>query len=234
MVGLGIQGLIHGAFTPIWFGVPRGVAGRDLLAYLCALISLASGLGLLVQRTSAIASRGLLTWLLAWLLVVRVPSVILFPVGIGSWWGFGDTAVMAAAAWVLYANGDKGQRIAKMLYGLGLVPFGVAHFTNLKDTVVVIPDWLPFHVALAYLTGAAFIAAGAAVMSGVYARLAATLSTLQMGLFTLIVWVPIVVAGPSDSQWAEFVNSWSLTAAGWVVADSYRGTRWLAMGNRSA
>src|SRR6185369_11154215 len=55
MIALGIQGLIHGQLTAVWQPVPKGVPAREALAYLCALISLASGIGLLFRRTAATA-----------------------------------------------------------------------------------------------------------------------------------------------------------------------------------
>ena len=219
MIGLGILGLVQGAFTPTWTGVPRRVPGREVLVYLTAIVSLAGGLGLLWQRTAVAAARVLAIAFLLWLLF-RAWHFFLEPPSVAIWWACGDSLVMLGAAWVL--SGDKGLRFARAVYGLGLIPFGVAHFTFLERTVSLVPGWLPWHTGWAYATGIAFIAAGVAVITGVYARLAALLVTLQLALFTLIVWVPIVAAHPTASDWTEFVSSWTLTAAAWVVADSYR------------
>lgn len=249
MIWLGVMGLSKGDFVQVWQPVPRWVPAREALAYLCAFLSLASGIGMLWQRTAAVAARVIFASLMVWLLALRLPNLFFQTPVVLVAWTFGSTAVMVAAAWVLYVwfagdgdrqrlgrfAGDTGVRIARALYGLSLIPFGLAHFLYLDATTVLIPQWLPWHAAWAYLTGAAFIAAGLAVTFGVFGRLAAALSTLQLGLFGLIVWVPRVVAGTvNEFQWGEFVVTCALTAGAWVVADSYRGTPWLAMGKRSS
>lgn len=243
MIGIGILGLIRGDFTAVWDPVPKGLPARDLLVYLCAFISLACGIGLLLRRTAVLAARVLLGYSLLWLLLLRVPSV-LFSFAVDSWWSACKTAVMTAGAWVIYVwfaadwdkqrlgfvAGDNGLRIARVLYGLALIPFGIAHFLYLKQTTVLVPGWLPSPVFWAYFTGGAYIAAGVAIVIGVFAWLAALLSALETGMITLLVWVPIAVAGqPNAFQWGEIVVSVALTAAAWVVADSYRSLQKLSL-----
>jgi len=241
MIALGILGLIQRDFTPIWVPAPKSVPAREVLVYLSAIVSLVAGIGLLWQRASAVASRVLLGFLLAWLLLVNVPYFFLDP-GMELTWAACQTAVMVAAAWVLYvrfagdrdaqrigfATGDTGLRIARALYGLALIPFGISHFTYLERTTSMVPAWLPWHLAWAYFFGCTFIAAGLAVVIGVYARLAAALSVLQLAMFTVLVWVPVIAGRPTASDWSEFIVSWALTAAAWVVADSYRGMPWVS------
>ncbi len=221
MIWLGAMGLSKGTFVQVWQPVPGWVPAREPMAYLCAFISLTSGIGLLWRRTAAVAARVLFVSLMVWLLVLRLPNLFFQTPVVLVAWSFGSTAVMVAAAWVLYVwfatdrdrqrfglvADDRGVRIARALYGLSLIPFGLAHFMYVDATTVLIPSWLPWHVAWAYFTGAAFIAAGLAVTVGVFARLAA--------------------APVNDFQWGEFVVTCALTAGAWVVADSYRGTPWL-------
>jgi uncharacterized membrane protein len=239
LIVIGVMGLIKGNFAAIWNGVPSGFPAREVLAYVCALISIASGVGLLWQRTAPTAARVLFGYLLLWMLLVKGRYIVLAPMVEGSYQSCGETAVIVAAAWVLYASfatswdrrafafavGDRGVHLAQRLYGLSLIAFGLSHFVYVELTTPLVPAWLPWHGAWAYITGSAFLAAGVAILSGIYARLAATLSMLQLAVFTLVVWVPMVVAGHiSAAHWVEFVVSFVVTVAAWVVADSYRGT----------
>jgi uncharacterized membrane protein len=243
LIALGIWGWASHDLTPIWQPVPKDLPARELLSDLCALISLATGIGVLWKRVAGSAARVLLAYLLLWSLIFKGRFIFLAPLQEATYQSCGENAVLVAGAWVLYAwfatdwdrkrlsfaIGERGVRIARVIYALAMIAFGFSHFAYLNLTAPLVPDWLPGHVGWAYFTGATYLAAGAAILFGVYARLAATLSVLQMGLFTLLVWVPRAMSGDiSNFQSGEFVVSWALTAAGWVVADSYRGMPWFA------
>lgn len=247
LIGIGITGLVTGRLGSIWQSVPQGVPARRALAYLCACVSLACGAGLLFKRFAGLAARALFAYLLLWLLLVKGYYIVTSPTVEVNYQSAGETAVLAAGAWVLYAwfadgwdrrhlrlaVGENGERHARVLYALALIAFGLSHFAYLELTAPLVPAWLPAHVFWAYFTGGAYLAAAAAMLTGVLARLAAALSALQMGLFTLLVWVPLALSGHlAVGQWGEFGASWALTAAACVVVDSFRGTPWLPGGKR--
>src|SRR5262245_29365215 len=137
MIALGIMGLVTADFTQIWQPVPKWVPGRAIVAYLCALLSLGCGIGLLWRRSALVASRVLFASLSIWLLVLRLPNLFYQAPLVLVAWTFGSTAVMVAAAWVLYiwfagerdrsrlgfVTGSGGLRVARTLYGLSLIPF---------------------------------------------------------------------------------------------------------------
>ena len=223
MVALGILGFVYGDFAMVWQEVPNWVPGRELLAYLCAAIMLLCGVGLMLPRTARLASGVLLLYLVLWLLLLRVPKVLAAPGVVVAWSGCGETAIYVAAGWVLFG----GIRGASLLYGLALIPCGLAHFAYAKETAEFIPEaWIPWHLGWTYFTGTAFLAAAIAILSRARpAALAATLSAVMMGVFTVMVWIPRVWGAPHERlQWTGLLISSALAAAGWAVADSYRRT----------
>ena len=244
ILGLGLLGLVQGEFGTFAQPIPKSWPAREALDYLCSCICMASGLGLLWKRTAASAARLLLAYLLLCMLLFNMRLIILHPLVEVVYQNWGQTGVMVAAAWVLYAwfatdwdrrhlglaTGDGGVRIARVFYGLSLIGFGFSHFAYLDNTTMLVPAWLPGPVFWAYFTGVAYLAAGAGILTGVFARLAASLSALQMGLFLPVVWVPVLMAGKVTAfRWGEIVGTVALTAGAWVVADSYKGMPWLAV-----
>src|SRR5882724_8570417 len=156
LIAIGILGLVKSEYAAIWDGVPKAFPARETLPYVCALVALACGLGLLWPRTAALAARVLLAYLLLWMLVFKGRYLLLAPLEEGSYQSTGENAVIVAGAWVLFtwfatdwdrkrlgfATGDSGLRIARVLYGLALIAFGLSHFFYLQFTAPLIPTWL--------------------------------------------------------------------------------------------
>ena len=233
VIVVGIHALVTHTVVGVWGPVPRFVPAPASLAWGVGVVMATCGFGLLWRRTTLVAARVLLTWLLLWLLLARLVEAAMAPAVEGYWSGCGETLVLAAAAWLLmarqaddgaarrpaFACGPRGRVIARVLYGLALVPFGLAHFVYLKETMSLVPAWLPWPRGWALLTGAAYLAAALALLTGVRARLAAGLAAWQIGAFTVLVWLPIVASGRADaSACSETVISLALTAAACVIA----------------
>lgn len=198
------------------------------LGYASAVIAAATGLGLLVDQTARISIRMLLPFLLLWTLS-RVPVTILDPGREISWFAIGEIAVLAAAAIVLHiwltstqSTPTRAVRFAQILFGLSVVTYGLSHFFEFAArTVSLVPAWLPYRTAWADIAGAGQIAAGLGVVFSVYPRLAAAAEAAMLSIFTLAVWVPAVIAKPHDaSNWEEFLLTFALAGASWVVTES--------------
>jgi len=223
MIALGIIGFIYGDFAQLWKFAPAWMPAHEVLAYACSTIMLVCGIGLLFKPTQALAARVLFPYWALIVLALKLPVVIKHPLVEVTYQSMSEIIVVMTGAWVLFAADDKrALRTAQLLFGLALIPLGLAHFFYLKLTAPIIPSFIPFHTFWAYFTGAAQIAAGIGILLGILPRLAATLDTILLASFTFVVWIPMIVApGPKGATWSEFTISWAVTAAAWVVAASF-------------
>ncbi|MDE2306388.1 MAG: hypothetical protein KGL34_12555 [Gammaproteobacteria bacterium] len=235
-IAIGAAVLLTGRPGPIFAPLPPLFAAHAApIARLCGCVVLFGGIGLLWRRTVAAAAGLLLVHLLGWFMLGRLRLVVSSPGVEASYQACGESMVLIAGVWVLYAGFARrtdrwwgyagaagGLRAARALYGLALLAFGLSHFVYLGLTAPLVPRWLPWHEGFAYATGAAYLLAGLAVLLGRRARLAATLAALQMAGFTALVWVPrIAHRGASLDSIDEFTVSWCLTVASCLVTASY-------------
>ncbi len=203
---------------------------HDAFATVIRVVLLAGGLALLIPQAAAPASLALTAVLLARLLVVQLPVIAKNPLVEVNYESLGENMIEIAGAWIVYSMTKAGWlagyghvRLGQIIFGLALLPIGLSHFFYLDHTAELIPSWLPFHVPLAYFTGAAHFAAGIAVLIGVFAALAATLEAVMVSLFTLLVWVPAIIAAPHSAEnWGEICVSAAISGAAWLVAASLR------------
>src|SRR4030081_1679820 len=234
MIGLGILALVYGDFALVWEPVAPWIPGRTVLAYASGLIVLLGGVGLLLKATAAWSARILFPYLIVWLLL-KVPALVVAPQIEAVWLGFGESAVLVAGGWVLFATlarlregspltfatGESGIRLARILFAVSLIPIGLSHLVYVKETAELVPAWLPYRVGWAYLTGAGQIACGFGVLFSILPQVAATAEAGMLSLFTLLVWGPAIVAAPKTRlPWTAFFISWVITAGAWVVANN--------------
>jgi uncharacterized membrane protein len=222
MIGLGVVGLVYGDFASTWKFVPPWVPGRQALAYGSSTLMLLCGIGLLWTRTEALAARVLLAYWALVVLLLKVPVVVAHPLVEVTWQEMANIVILLTASWILFAADRRSVRVPQVIFGLALIPLGLAHFFYLELTAPLVPAWLPYHTFWAYFTGAAQIAAGLGVVLGIYAQLAAALDAALLTAFTFLVWIPPLVAAPrTQNLWSEIALSWAATAGAWVAAASF-------------
>jgi uncharacterized membrane protein len=221
MIGLGVFGLINGDFAGTWQSVPASLPGRQVMAYASAALMLVCGIGLLSKRTEALAARVLFPYLALLVLLLKIPVVVKHPLVEVAYQSMAEIVVIFAGGWVLFAADKRPVRIPQLVFGLALIPLGLAHFVYLNLTAPLVPAWLPYHTGWAYFTGAAQIAAGLGVLFGILPRLAAAMEAAMLTAFTGLIWSPLILAAPtSRPTWSEFTASWAIGAGAWVVAAS--------------
>lgn len=234
MMGLGILALTYGDFALVWQPVAPWVPGRTALAYASGCIMLLGGIGLLFTTSATWSVRVLFPYLVVWALL-KVPALVVAPRMEAVWLGIGELLVLLSGGWVLFARlsglpdraklafatGDRGVRIARLLFAVSLIPIGLSHIVYVKETAAFVPPWLPYRTGWAYLTGAGQMACGLGVLFSVLPRVAAFTEAGMLSLFTLLVWVPAILAEPTQRlPWTAFFISWTIAAAAWVVASN--------------
>jgi uncharacterized membrane protein len=238
LLGLGVLALIYGDFALVWQPVPAWLPARTAVAYASGVLMILLGVGLLIPASRTWSVRILFLYLFLWALL-KLPDVITNPRIEGSWLGFGELTLLLSGGWTLFArlsgvpqgsllgflSGERGVRMARILFAISIVPIGLSHLVYVDATVGFVPHWLPFRKGWAYLTGGGQIASGLGVLFNVLPCVAAWAEAGQITLYTFLVWLPAIFAAPTTRlNWTAFFISWIFGAAAWAVAQNVPGS----------
>jgi uncharacterized membrane protein len=138
-----------------------------------------------------------------WVLLLRELSF-----GAGGW-------ILAGAA--LGTKGGLGSKLitfGRIVIGITAVFYGVQHFLHPMNVPGVpleklIPEWIPGHMLISYLTGAILLVAGVGILLGKKTRMAATYLGTWIVLLVVFIYGPILIAAlgnPSTDVKVEGIN----------------------------
>jgi uncharacterized membrane protein len=151
---------------------------------------------------------------------------------------FGETAILLAGGWTLFARladlregsplafltSETSLRMARIYLGLWIIPIGLSHIVYIDATTHLIPAWLPDRPLFAWITGLGQIASGLGLIFNVFPRIAAYAEAAQLWIYTLLIWVPALVLGPNADVQAVFGASsgprmpWTALLVTWFPA----------------
>lgn len=221
MIASGILNLANGNFYSPWDPIPKWIPAHPALGSAYGVIMVLGGIGLLIKRTAVPSARALLVALLVFLLLGKTPVLLMNAQVELSWLDYGEIATLVAGALTLAATNDTQLHAAKYLLGAALIPIGISHFTYMKIAEPMVPAILPYHSVWVALTGVAHVAAGLAILTGFFAKLAATLEASMVTAFGVFVWLPAIFEKPGDvSRWVPFVVTIAVANSVWPVAST--------------
>jgi uncharacterized membrane protein YphA (DoxX/SURF4 family) len=221
---LGAIGMIFHDFAMQWQPVPAGFPIRTPLAYVSGLVLVAGGAALLSGKGERAGAWLLTVFLGLWTLTLNLPAAIAGFKHIGAWNSPAEIAFMTMGGLALVSSHAGAlratlARVARIVAGLSACVFGFAHFNYIDFTASMVPAWIPPNgVFWAWATGAGHLAAGLALVSGIRARLAATLLAGMMASFVVLLHLPRVVAAPDQHvEWIMLGISSMLAGAAWLL-----------------
>jgi len=221
---LGALGIYFHDFAFTWQPVPAGIGARTFLAYLSGALLVIGGGAILFRRGQRGGALLLAVFYGFWVVFLHGPIVMADPGALYKWNGVAEISFLTAGGIALIGSGAGGMRgtmttVARLIAGICAICFGSTHLVYSKETAAFVPAWIPpGQLFWACATGVCYIAAGLAIVSGVQARLAATLTAAMMATFVVLLHIPRVVASPgSHFEWCMLAVASALTGAAWLV-----------------
>jgi uncharacterized membrane protein YphA (DoxX/SURF4 family) len=234
IAGMGVQCILRSSAVPALEPV-LGATSLPVIGWITGVVLVAAAAATLVRQTASYGAAAIAAMLLVWVALLHAPAIAAAPTNGGEWTGAAECFALGGAALVLYgltrlsgewrgvpdALAARTILAGRIFFGISMLGFGALHFLYIPYVAFVIPNWIPAHVAFAYATGVAHVAAGLGILSGVLARVAALCTAAMFGSWFLILHIPRVAAHAREpNEWTSMLIALAMSGGALLVADS--------------
>jgi uncharacterized membrane protein len=194
--------------------VPRWMPAHVFWVYFVGIGLIAAALSITVEIEAPLAATLVGVMFFLFVVLMDIPGVIAEPNNRFSWTlALRETAfsggglAYAGSHWI--SKGRRGMpwlvTVAKFFIAIPAVFYSVEHFLHPANAPGVplekiIPVWIPARLAWAYLAGIVLFVGGIALIINKKAQRAATYMGIMIVLLTLFVYLPLLVASPTDLE----------------------------------
>jgi uncharacterized membrane protein len=230
----GLASIATGAIDIAWHGFESAhqpiqafgdaIPGREIFAYVIAALLIAGGAAVLRTQTAKFGAVALgvvyTIFTIFWLpRLYTAPHALGLHAGVvmGVLAGVCQPLIVAAAALLIYTADT---RVARWIFGISSIVFGLAHLTGISVTAAMVPKWMPPGQDFwAVLTGVAFALGGVAILIRVLDVLAARLLAVMLLVFSAFALLPVLVAYPHNQiAWGSNAYNLAAIASMWILA----------------
>jgi len=214
--------------------VPRWFPAHVFWVYLVGIALIAAALSITVQIQSPLAATLLGAMFFSFVLLIDMPGIMAHPSN-RFFWALGLREMAFSGGALAYAGSHGGTRgvprlvtVGRFFVAIPAVFYGVEHFLHPEfapgvPLEKIIPVWVPGRLPWAYLAGTVLVAAGVALIVNKKARMAATCLGTMILLLVLFVYLPILVASPTDIVSLNyFADTLLFSGAVLVLADALK------------
>ena len=230
MIVFGIQHFLYANFVAEL--VPAWMPARLFWAYFVGAAFVVAAAGIVFQKTTRPAATLLGAMFFLFVLMLHIPRIATH-YSDGNEWTSGFVALaMCGGAWILASSapldereiGDPVLRLGRYFFGLAIAAFGIQHFVDSRLTVRIGPPWILGRPLWAYVAGVVLVGAGATILFGRKSRWAVTLLGSMIFLYSLLLYLPRIVAHPRDpGPWTSGFELLALSGCALVLGSTRPG-----------
>ena len=234
VAGLGVQCVLRSNAVPALEPV-LGATSLPVIGWITGVVLVAAAVATLLRPTASYGAAAIAAMLLVWVVLLHAPALAAAPKNGSEWTSAAETFALGGAALVLFgrtrlsaawrgapdALALRTIMAGRIFFGISMLGFGALHFLYIPYVAFVIPNWIPTHVAFAYATGVAHVAAGLGILTGVIARVAALCTAAMFGSWFLILHIPRVAAhARNPNEWTSMLIALAMSGGALLVADA--------------